>query len=335
LPAVRRLAEKAAVNLHTVRSAYQKLEEDGFVITQPGKRAVIQRYHASHLGKIAGVERSHTIGVILPDMGNPFYHEFIRGVDEAARRDQNMLFVCNTNDDPEEAFRYLAQLSARHVDGILVASHSLPSKNMEITQEEDEALPGLPLVTVDWPEAEGWVVLLDLENAGYQATRHLLDHNHQRIGLITFSKQAANIRPVDQGYEQALRQAGIGLDPALIARVDGFGMEFGAAGARRLLALEQPPTALFAIADTLALGAMKAAREGGLRIPQDLALTSFNNITFAELTDPPLTTVDAPARQMGGRAMEMLQELIAGRRPVERKVLLKTALVIRQSCGCV
>ena len=332
LPSIRRLADQLAVNLHTVRNAYQKLEEDGVIKINPGKRAVILPYDAQQLSVIANQQRSHTIGVILPSMSNPFYHEFIQGVDEIARQDQTLIFICNSNDDQEEAFRYLAQLSAKHVDGILLASHSLNTRIPRQVREEENA--NLPMVTVDWPGAEGYSVVFDYENAGYQATQHLLEHGHQRIGLITYDKEVANVQPVNRGYEKALQKADIELDLALIARVNGFGVQAGIAGARRLLSLDEPPTAIFSIADTLALGVMQAIKAADLHIPENVALTSFNNIAYAELADPPLTTVAAPVREMGVKAMEMLRDLIAGRNPAKRKVLLKTSLIIRQSCGC-
>ena len=334
LPSIRRLADQLAVNLHTVRYAYQKLEEDGVIKIHPGKRAFVLPYDAQQLSMIANQQRSHTIGVILPSTGNPFYQEFIQGVDEIARQDQTLIFICNSNDDQEEAFRYLAQLSAKHVDGILLASHNITTRTPSQTREAEGEPIGLPIVTVDWPGAEGYSVVFDYDNAGYQATQHLLEHGHQRIGLITYDKEVANVQPVNRGYEKALQKAGIELDRALIARVNGFGVQAGMAGARELLSLDEPPTAIFSIADTLTLGVMKAIKTANLHIPENVALTSFNNIAYAELADPPLTTVAAPVREMGVKAMEMLRNLIAGRNPAKRKVLLKTSLIIRQSCGC-
>ena len=110
-------------------------------------------------------------------------------------------------------------------------------------------------------------------------------------------------------------------------------MAAGAEGARKLLALTQPPMAIFAIADMLALGALCAIKSAGLRIPQDIALVGFNDIPTAALVEPPLTTVAAPAQEMGAVAMQMLQDLIAGRKPSHRRVVLPVSLVVRQSCG--
>jgi DNA-binding LacI/PurR family transcriptional regulator len=190
------------------------------------------------------------------------------------------------------------------------------------------------LVTVDWPGCRGYSVQIDLELAGYQATQHLLAHGHRRIGLVTFAMQPANVSPIHLGYQRALEETGLRVDPDLIAGVPGFDMASGAKGAVRLLALPQPPTAIFAIADTLALGALKAIKLAGLRIPEDIALAGFNDTPLAALVEPPLTTVAAPAVELGRQAMSMLQDLITGVKPSKRQIVLPTAPVIRRSCGC-
>jgi LacI family repressor for deo operon, udp, cdd, tsx, nupC, and nupG len=177
-------------------------------------------------------------------------------------------------------------------------------------------------------------VQLDLESAGYQATHHLVTHGHQRIGLITFTFDIENITPVNSGYQRALREAGLILDSELIAKVPSFNPSAGSDGMRRLMRLENPPTAIFAISDTLALGAMQAIKEAGLRIPGDVALTAFNDIPAASLVEPQLTTVSAPSYQLGLEAMKMLRLLIEGKKPPHRHIVLPTSLVIRKSCGC-
>ena len=113
-----------------------------------------------------------------------------------------------------------------------------------------------------------------------------------------------------------------------------FELQSGVEGGRKLLALEKPPTAIFAISDMLAIGAMQAIKSAGLRVPQDIALAGFNDIPLAGLVDPPLTTVKAPAEAAGREAMKMLRQLIEGKRLDRECVLLPTALVVRQSCGC-
>jgi len=334
LPPVRALAEHLGINLHTVRAAYRVLEEDGLAVTRHGRGTYVLPLDSRRLAQLASTFRTYTVGVIVPSMANPFYHAFLEGIEETASADGSLVFLCNTHDVPAMAARYYAQMAARQVDGIIVAAHDTADLAPAAGEGPSDGPPPLPAVTVDWPGCRGPSVLLDLADAGYQATRHLLEHGHRRVGLITVEPDAANVRLVDAGYRRALGEAGLEANPAQVVRVPGFDMAAGREGLRRLLALEQPPTAVFAIADTLALGALAEIKSAGLRVPDDIALAGFNDIPASGLVEPPLTSVAAPVREMGARAMRMLQEQIAGRPLAQMQVVLPVALVVRASCGC-
>lgn len=329
LPPVQVMAKKLGINLHTVRGAYRELAAEGLVETCRGRGTHVLPFDLARLSQAAGAQRSHTIGVIIPSWNNPFYHALLQGIEEIAEEEQALLFLCNTHDDPKTALRDFARLAAKQVDGILVAAYDI----CRAIQPGAQANP-LPFVTIDWPGCAGYAVQIDLKQAGYLAAQHLIQHGHRRTGLVTVGFDAANVTPVNAGYKQALEDHGLPFDPALVARVPGFDMRSGAEGARKLLALKEPPTAIFAAADLLALGVMQAARQAGLRIPKDLALVGFNDIPTAALVEPALTTVAAPAVQAGREAMKIVQVLIAGEQPLQRQITLPTYLIIRESCGC-
>lgn len=333
LPSVRQLASHLGINVNTVRSAYQKLEAEGLVETRQGRGTQVLPFDLSRFAQAQGELRSHTIGVIIPSWSQPFYHAFLQGVEEVAEKDKTLLFICNSHDDPGNAWRDFARLSAKGVDGILVASHDI-TQSQPAGGKALESQRGTPYVTVDWPGCTGYSVQLDLESAGYQATHHLVTHGHQRIGLITFAVDIENVTPVNSGYQRALREAGLTPDPDVIARVPSFSPTAGAEGAHRILSLEKPPTAIFAISDTLALGALQVIKEAGLRIPGDIALVGIDDIPAASLVEPQMTTVSAPSYQLGLEAMKMLRLLIEGKKPPHRQIILPTSLVIRKSCGC-
>lgn len=333
LPPVRQMAQRLGINLHTVRSAYHKLEADGLVETRRGRGTHALPFDPRRMAERATALRSHTIGVIVPSWNNPFYHALLQGIEEIAEEDQTLLFLCNTHDDPNTAWRDFARLAAKQVDGVLVASHDIGQFLEPESGGDSRRAQGLPYVTVDWPDCRGYCALVDLQMAGYQATHHLLEHGHRRIGLITFSGQAANTAAIEAGYRRALTEAGVEGMPEWIARVQDFSLVAGAQGAGQLLALPEPPGAFFAVADTLALGAMDAIKKAGLEIPAQVALVGFNDIPLAGLVQPPLTSVRAPAIELGRQAMNMLRSLIAGERPPQRRVVLPTALVARGSCG--
>jgi DNA-binding LacI/PurR family transcriptional regulator len=332
LPNVRDLAARLNINLHTVRAAYRKLEADGLVLIRQGRGTKVLSFDSRRLAHIAATYRTHTVGVIIPSMDNPFYHALVAGVEEVAAADDTLLFVGNTHDVPSAAARYFAQMAVKQVDGIIVASHDT-SALWSDPADKDLEQPRLPVVTVDWPGASGPCALLDLEDAGFQATRHLLEHGHRRTALVTVDADAPNVRLVEEGYYRALREAGQALDPEMVVRVPGWGIPAGQAGAQQLLALAQRPTAIFGIADTLALGVLAELKTAGLRVPEDVALAGFNDIPAAGLLDPALTTVSAPVRELGAEAMRMLQHLIAGQALARREVVLPVTLVVRASCG--
>ncbi len=179
----------------------------------------------------------------------------------------------------------------------------------------------------------GHVVEVDLEEVGYLATRHLVDHGHRDIGLITLDASVSNVRPVEAGYRKALHEADLDGRGERVARVDGWEIDDGDAGATRLLASTDRPTALVAISDLIAIGAMRAARRLRLRIPDDVALVGVDDIPLLDAVNPPLTSVALPARAMGAEAMTTLERIWAGEAGTPRRVLLEARLVIRESCG--
>jgi LacI family transcriptional regulator, repressor for deo operon, udp, cdd, tsx, nupC, and nupG len=329
LPSVRALSAHLRVNIQTVRTAYLRLEEEGLVATRQGFGTVVQTVDFSRFETRTRSVRSHLIGMILPSMSNPFYHTFVEGVEKTAAEDGSLLLLCCTHDDPNLAYQFFRQLLARDVDGVILASCLIPG----LPPRDARSLVSLPVVFADSPGSRGVNILMDLENAGYLGTRHLLEHGHRRIGLITHKMDFQNIVPINNGYRRALQEASISFDMDLAAQVESFDIEAGAAGARQLLEMANPPTAIFCIADMLALGAIREIKCRGLSIPRNVAVVGFNNIPSAAFSDPPLTSVDAPAFEMGVESMKRLRGLITGTPPPEREVTLPTRLVVRESCG--
>jgi DNA-binding LacI/PurR family transcriptional regulator len=328
LPSVRRLARQLSINLHTVRAAYQRLEADGLVLTRQGSGTHVLQFDLRRLVELSGRSRTGTIGVILPGMSNPFYHSFLAGIEQVLQQDQMLIFVCDAHEDPQVFLRYFAQLSARQVDGIIATSFD-PQHLLACEPSTD-----LPVVWVDWPGCPGPVVNFDLQAAASLAVRHLLEHGHRRIGLITSEGHAANVDAMNTGYSRALQEAGIAPDETLVARQSDFLLPSGEHGAQILMALPKPPTAIFAISDTLALGALRALQAGGWQVPQQVALVGLNDIPIAGLVNPPLTTVAMPAEQLGRETAGMLLALIKGRPLPQAQLTLPVQLIIRQSCGC-
>lgn len=334
LPSIRRLAAHLGINLHTVRNAYAMLESEGQVETRQGWGTEVLEIDMRRVAQASISVRSHTIGVIVPSLANPFYHQVLQGIQEVADRQQAMIFVCNSMDEPLEAWRLFNQLLSKGVDGIIVASQPFEQFFPDEGKSTGQELTGVPYVSIDWPESPSYSVVMDLESASYQGTQHLVEHGHRRIGLVTFSFFDPEDRPEYLGYKRALEGAGLKVDQDLIAYMLGFGVDAGREAAAQLLKCPNPPTAIFAFTDLMAVGAMQTIKAAGLQVPQDIALVGFNDIPLASLVDPPLTTVSAPGHKLGTEGMRLLNSMMAGKRPKQRRTILPTPLVIRRSCGC-
>jgi LacI family repressor for deo operon, udp, cdd, tsx, nupC, and nupG len=328
LPSARELAAHLGIHLHTVRAAYQRLERDGLVTIRRGSGTTVRPYDRSRLAAAAPDLRSFTIGVIIPAY-SPFYAPLLDGIESAAAGDPSLFLVCNARAEPRLALKYLDQLVGKRADGVIMISTPLPP-GTELPRAGD--LP--PVVFADVPGVSGPEVEFDLKGAAEQATQHLIEHGHRDVGLITPPVEWHNVAPLATGFNEALGSGGLSADPRLVAMVSDFSREDGFEGANRLLDLSEPPTAIVAASDTMAIGGLQAVSARGLRVPDDVAVVGIDDIDMAAVVTPPLTTVALPAEEMGTRAMYMLRDLIAGRPLAAPRVVLDTRLVIRESCGC-
>lgn len=330
LPSIRELAEHLEVNMHTVRQAYNRLKEEGLIDMQPRLKARVLAYTPTKLANQAIKIKTHTIGIILPTLSNPFYQSFLKSVQSIFQENDYLSYICPTYDDSALAWRYYAQLAASGVDGVLSVSHDMS----EFIQSENNG-SHIPLVSADYPLPFGYSVEIDHEQSGFIATQHLLRHGCRRIALVRFVVDVPPVLAIQKGYEKALQDAGLNLIPELVIHVNDYSRAAGAEAARRLLAMPQKPQAVFVIADQIAMGFMETFQQSGISIPDDIAVTSFNNIPEAALFTPPLTTVATPIKSFGETAASMLIEMINGQRPAQKHVKIPCKdLIIRQSCGC-
>jgi len=330
LPSIRELAEHLNVNMHTVRQAYNRLKNEGLVDIQPRSKARILAYNPVSYIKHASKIETHTIGIIVPTLDNPFYHTMLQGIQSEFQTSDYLTYICPTFDDSALAWRYFARLMINGVDGVICVSHDLK----EFIQIGSDA-PDIPLVSADYPAETGFSVELDHEQSGFLATHHLIEHGCQRIALVRFVVDIPPILAIQRGYQKALEQAGITFSPELVIPVNDYGRASGAEAALHILDLPQRPDAVFIIADQMALGFLESMQESGIKIPEDIAVTSFNNIPEAAFCTPSLTTVAAPTEQLGRTAATMLSSLISGHTPEVKQVKIPCKeLIIRQSCGC-
>jgi DNA-binding LacI/PurR family transcriptional regulator len=333
LPPIRQLADDLGVHMHTVRAAYAQLEAEGLVVSRRGAGTFVRQYDPRRQARRLPDLRTFTVGVILAEY-SPFYLPYLQGVEHAAQDDPTLFLLCNAHNDRHQAARLLDQLVAKSVDGILLTALPVDlAGRFEGSGPRPPRLP--PVVSVDIPRADGAAVCLDGESAGEQAAEHLLAvHGHRAIGLVTAPLALDNVNEVCRGYASALHRHGLPPDKAWIAEAPDFSPEAGRSAARSLFESSPEVSAVVAASDTLAMGVLRAARETGRRVPDDLAVIGYDDIDLAAFTDPPLTTVAAPAFAMGEAAMGILRSLWENRRPRPRRLRLATRLVVRRSCGC-
>jgi LacI family repressor for deo operon, udp, cdd, tsx, nupC, and nupG len=333
LPPIRRLAGQLGIHMHTVRAAYAQLEAEGLVDSRPGAGTRVRRYDAQRQARHLPNVPTFTVGVILPEY-SPFYLPYLRGIEQAAQAERTLVLLSHAHNDSLVAARLLDQLVAKSVDGILLTA--LPVDLTERLRSHGARPAKLPpVVSVDIPRAEGPSIVLDGKSAGDQAAEHLIQaHGCLRIGLVTAPLSMDNVRQFHDGFAAALSRHGRELQPAWVAETGDFSPEAGQAAAESLLSASPDLDAIVAASDTLAMGVLKATRQRGRRVPEDLAVIGYDDIELAAYLEPPLTTVAAPAFEMGEAAMKLLARLVdSGALDAPRQVL-PTRLVVRRSCGC-
>lgn len=320
-PTLAAIARTAGVSVATVSKVANGRDD-----VSPATRARVEELLVEH-GYRPSAARS-AIGrapatLIFSALDSPWAIEIIRGVVAA---DLHVVVVSMA--DLPDPHRWAVGVARAGRSGVIVV-------DSEFTQPQRATLQraGIPCVVIDPMELPGpEVASVGATNwaGGLDATRHLVELGHRRVGVIGGPERMLCSRARIDGYRFALEEAGLESDPALIRHGD-FHYAGGYEAARSLLGLDEPPTAIFACNDEQALGAIEAARSRGLAVPEDLSIVGFDDVPVARWSSPPLTTIHQPLSQMGRLAATMLAALIEGREPDHHRVELATRLVVRSS----
>lgn len=282
---------------------------------------------ARRLRRIDG--KAHILGLIIPDIQNPFYSDIVRGAEDVAYSRDAAIILCNTDENEEREQFYVDVLRAESADGVILPP-IIRGNNVALSPEDI----GMPVVFFDrrLESASVDTVVIDNPRGARKAVEHLLGLGHTRIGLINGPASIATSRERLQGYRQALDRHDVPFDESLV-RQGPPRRETGYDLAQSLLCADDPPSALFAANNQLALGALEYVRDAGLRIPDDVAVVSFDDAPWAKLLDPPLTTVRQPSYEIGRRSVELLFDRIASPNRPPALVVLQPELIVRRSCG--
>lgn len=323
LPPIRDLASQIGLNLHTVRAAYRRLETQGLVEMRQGHGTTVVARGLAGFASGRTAHRSFTIGVVLPAMAM-FYEPVLAGMHEAALNDPSRVLIAFADERLDAAESYVRHF-ATDADGIIVVSQTL-AEPLELDAPD---LP--PMVFADWPGSPEPAILFSPSPLG-DVVRHLVEHGHDTIALVTPPAHHPNVSPLVAEYRKAVIRFGLSLVDEPV-EVPGWTSEEGRIAMTRILESDTPPTAVMCANDPLAIGAIQAARSHGLHVGRDIAITGFGEIELSELVIPGLTTVRLPARHLGQLAMRRLLDQIEDK-PVEPLTELTGHLVIRGSCGC-
>jgi LacI family transcriptional regulator len=287
-------------------------------------------YRPSHLARGLVTGRTGTIGLVLPDISNPFFGSAVRGIEDVLYHAGYSIYLCNTDEDLHKEQSYLDKLFGQGVDALIVWGSRLNSSELFNHISND-----LPLVMVDCVTQEGGFnhtsLTVDSLGGAEVATAHLIRQGHRQIAHLAGPSQRPTAGLRIQGYRQALQAAGIPFDFKLV--VEGKPTIRGGYNAACQLLEHQKPAALFCYNDLMAIGAMAAAQQYELNIPHELALVGFDDIVLASLVEPALTTMRIAQYDLGKLVGELLLERLHNQEKPTKNVLYPTELVVRGSCG--
>ena len=290
-------------------------------------------YHPDAAARSLATRQTHTLALVLYQsadriVADAFLSDVVRGLSQVAQ-ERGFRLLLHPFEEIGKSEAYLSLVLENRIDGLIVSG----------PRSDDEQLPtlhkdGFPLVLLGQLNGAG-MNFVDVDNAlaAYRAVSHLLQLRHRRIGLITngppqYTASADRM----QGYRRALSEAGLPYKEEII-RYGEFDGRSGFRAMKELLALAQPPTATFVASDEVAVGALAALHQQGVTVPDEMAIVGFDDIPVARFLVPPLTTVRLPAYELGVRAADMLIRTIEGQEVTDNQVLLRTQLMVRESCG--
>ena len=323
---IARLANVSTTTVSHVLNSTRQVSEDLSNRVQVAIRDL--EYKPNAMARALRVHSSKTLGLIIPDNSNPFFSEIALGAEDCAFRHGYSLFLCNSRHDSARELTYMTTLSTYAVDGLILSAVS-----GDLDQLSEFVKSGIPLVVVDRKLAAPDIEFIHSDHieGAREATQHLVEFGHRRIGIITGPIDVHSALDRIQGFEEILNEHGIPNDPDLSVRGD-FQVESGRRAAQEMMELPDPPTAIFACNDMMAIGALQTLRTLGLGVPEDVSLVGFDDIFLASLLDPPLTTVAQSAYTIGEMAVARLVERMNGSKNLmTQEFCLPTDLIIRKS----
>ncbi len=331
---IRDVADRAGVSHQTVSRVINNqphVAEE----TRQNVLAIVEElgYIPNASARSLALNKTHILGLIVPDFNEPVYTDALIGAEMEAKRRGYFFMLGITKSDETKESEYFRLLTEQRVEGILFM---YPGQEVEYDHYYLDFLINqqLPLVSIAYQSRQKCLTVVNIDNqyGGHLATRHLINKGHRHIGLITGLSLWQPARRRTEGYRQALEEAGIAFDSALIEGGD-WKFNGGECAAQKLLERSPHVTAIFAQNDYMAIGAIRAIRACGRRVPEDVAVLGYDDVPVAAYYDPPLSTISQPMQEVGQTAAQLLIDLIGDPHAEPREILLKPTLVLRESTG--
>ena len=325
---IREVAESAGVSYATVSHV---INNTRLVSPETRERVLAAmdalNYRPNALARSLRQGKTNTIGLVLPDSANPFFAEISRFIEDEAFKKGYSVFLCNTESDTQRELFYVDVLSKKQVDGIIFVAAGEKADSLDFLLHRS-----MPLVMIDRnvPNVEADAVFTDNQLGGFLATQHLIELGHTRIVCISGPSSITPSAERMIGYRKALEQAGLPFDESLVIRGD-YHAQSGMEITNTVLKMNPRPTAIFTLNDLMALGALRAAAEAGYTVPNDLAVVGYDDLEIARFTNPPLTTIAQPKKEIGIQAVNLLVDRMSQRNRTPSRLLLPPDLIVRRS----
>lgn len=284
-------------------------------------------YHPDHMARSLKTGRSKVVGMVIPDLTNPFFVELMCGAEETARNAGYSVIFSNSSEDPAQEKANLAMLYSQRVGGVVLACSDGHAANDRMTMRR------FPIVFIDRLPVAGFAgkaVIVDNVGAACEATQHLIGLGHKSIAIIAPRTDLSNGIERIEGFRKAMQEAHLPIRDDYFKRGD-YSLESGYRRGKELLGMPDPPTAIFSCNNKMTLGLMQAISELGVACPQFVSLVSFDDFPWASHFHPRLTAISQPSHEMGRQAMKMLIDTLNGDPSDQSLIVLKAELRIRES----
>ncbi|HEX7056694.1 MAG TPA: LacI family DNA-binding transcriptional regulator [Bacilli bacterium] len=322
------VAKEAGVSIATVSNAIngkgkisKKRREQIFKIMER------LQYQPSMIASALTGKKTFSLGLLIPDISNPFFAEIARAIEDQAHHSGYSVIICSTDNEEERVERYISLLLQKSVDCIIIGTGI---ENIDtLIQLQNKSIP-IAMIAREVSSLSVHTVVTDDFVGGTLAAQHFLTHGHRNLAVLSENLKVSSSRERIRGFKTALLEGGVAFDDSCVVECD-HKIEDGRRGMLELLSNKKHPTAVFCCNDLLAIGALQAIKEKGLRVPEDISIIGFDNTILASVTDPPLTTVAQPMEHMAKLAFNLLIQDLENTESIKQRIVLRPELIVRQS----